>query len=609
MNRHFTASCVVVTALFLSCGGSGGETDSGPGDVTQDPGAGDVIDTGPADGTPCDDGDQCTKDDVWKGGVCAGVEYDCSKGAPFCITRGCDGDGGCTVVDVHDGFCFVEGACFSDGAQNPKDACSKCDPALDQEAWSAASGVSNCSDGNACTLDDHCEAGVCTGGGLKDCNDDNPCTNDHCDESLGCVHDNIEGPCEDDDLCTLQDTCVDGVCTGGQEVPDCDDSNPCTVDACDPSVGCVNDNDPAVACDDDNECTLDNCNEETGCGHEAVEGPCEDGDMCTLGDSCVDGECQSGTDTPDCDDDNECTADTCNPIAGCIHAGVPGDCDDDNDCTVDDTCLGGICSGVKTGLCPDCEVTPNPHANKVTVLQMGTSGHPGQGLDLDGDPTTCAPASDCSGGIDNELGLLAIFVNPAVTEAVENGYLMYVLEFVDFEADDDHFTVHFHGADLAESNLLCDFQNDECEYHPLWVSFDAECNPLVSFDNAVLQGNTLTAGGPGYTFPLQFSLINGGQLELAIKNAQIEADVQLTQAGTQVFSMVGFIGGAVDKNELIDGVEKLPGDAFPIDKETVKELLETFITNDLDTDMDGTPDSASVAVRFDTIPADIVPKE
>ena len=610
MNRRIAVLFALFGMLLWACSGGSGEAgDTGTKDVIQESGPVDTAEAGPVNGDPCDDEDPCTHSDVYEDGVCTGTVYDCTSGSPFCVTRTCDGSGGCEILKVQDDFCFVDGACFADGSNNPKDECAQCDSSADQEGWSPAPGVTECSDKDACTLDDHCEAGVCVGGQTKDCDDGNPCTADQCDEGLGCMHEHKEGSCEDGDLCTLGDGCVQGECQAGQEVPDCDDGNPCTVDSCDPAVGCVNEDNPAVACDDGNECTVDSCDGQQQCTNDPVEGPCEDGDLCTLGDFCQSGVCQTGAQVPDCEDDNVCTADSCSPLAGCIHANLPGECDDGEPCTVDDICLGGKCTGKKTGSCPDCEVVANPHANKVTVLQMGTSGHPGQGLDLDNDPETCAPSTDCSGGIDNELGILAPFVNQAVTDAVENGYLMYVIEFQDFTEEGTPFPLHFHGADLASTDLLCDFQYDECSYYPIWASFDADCSPLVSFDNAVLDGETLTAGGPEHHFALQFKLVGGGELEMAISGARLEATVQMTQGGSQVFSMVGFIGGAVDKTELLIAVDKVPDEYFPIDKETVKDLLDTLITNDLDTDGDGTPDAASIAIRFDTIPADLVPGE
>jgi hypothetical protein len=100
------------------------------------------------------------------------------------------------------------------------------------------------------------------------CNDNNPCTDDTCDAATGrCVYTNNDAnACSDGDNCTV-DRCANGACVG---VPvNCDDQNPCTVDACDPATGqCVY---RPVDCDDGNACTLDRCNPVTGvCEHAPV---------------------------------------------------------------------------------------------------------------------------------------------------------------------------------------------------------------------------------------------------------------------------------------------------------------------------------------------------
>jgi len=70
------------------------------------------------------------------------------------------------------------------------------------------------------------------------CDDHNPCTDDACvDPSTGtCGHSNNTAPC--DSVCMTQGTCGGGSCQGG--IPrNCDDGNACTVDSCDPTLGCV----------------------------------------------------------------------------------------------------------------------------------------------------------------------------------------------------------------------------------------------------------------------------------------------------------------------------------------------------------------------------------
>jgi len=60
-----------------------------------------------------------------------------------------------------------------------------------------------------------------------------------CDPIVGCTFEVInEGElCQDGDACTFDDVCEQGVCTG---IPlDCDDGIDCTIDTCSDVFGCV----------------------------------------------------------------------------------------------------------------------------------------------------------------------------------------------------------------------------------------------------------------------------------------------------------------------------------------------------------------------------------
>ena len=48
-------------------------------------------------------------------------------------------------------------------------------------------------DGDACSVGDTCDTGVCQSTGPADCDDADECTADSCDEVLGCGHDPIVG--------------------------------------------------------------------------------------------------------------------------------------------------------------------------------------------------------------------------------------------------------------------------------------------------------------------------------------------------------------------------------------------------------------------------------
>ena len=54
----------------------------------------------------------------------------------------------------------------------------------------------------------------------------------------GCIHEPTDGTCNDADVCTLDDICIEGVCTSLDSLSCTDDENPCTAEFCDPLEGC-----------------------------------------------------------------------------------------------------------------------------------------------------------------------------------------------------------------------------------------------------------------------------------------------------------------------------------------------------------------------------------
>lgn len=274
---------------------------------------------------------------------------------------------------------------------------------------------SACDDDNACTTDDSCIMGHCSGKPL-DCQDDNPCTTESCDPVEGCVHHPAEGlPCSDGDPCTSQDTCSSGGCSG---LPvECDDANPCTVDGCTPDTGqcshlsqagipcddgdvCTTDDacqeglclgGGALVCVDGNICTDDYCSPEEGCLFIANEAPCSDGNPCTFEDRCKLQTCYPG-ETPDCFDGNPCTADGCDIASGlCTHLAADWPCDDGSLCTTADMCTAGLCTGEAVD-CDDGNVCTADGCHPAT----GCSHVPVSSPCDDGNP--CTTGDLCQGG-------------------------------------------------------------------------------------------------------------------------------------------------------------------------------------------------------------------
>jgi hypothetical protein len=367
-------------------------------------------------GPSCDDGKPCTKDTCTKLGGCAHtvITGACSDGNPCTTGDTCDGE---TCVGGPAPNCNDNNPCTADtcdpavagGCKHTPNtaACDDGNPCTSGDTCSGGTckpgGIASCSDGNPCTddpclpavgckhlkregscddsdpcsTDDFCMDGKCVPGKAVSCDDDDQCTDDSCEAGVGCLHSLSAGACEEGDLCSVQDTCVNGSCIPGKEA-DCDDDNPCTDDSCDPQVGCVNaanslpcdDGDPcttfdtcaqgvcyggpAATCDDGNGCTDDACEPGSGCTHQANNAPCRDANLCTTGDTCAGGNCVGGP-PPLCDDGNGCTDDACDPAEGCVHAPNDGPCSDGNACTTNDHCQGGGCAGGPPLQCDDGE--------------------------------------------------------------------------------------------------------------------------------------------------------------------------------------------------------------------------------------------------------------
>jgi hypothetical protein len=218
-----------------------------------------------------------------------------------------------------------------------------------------------CADGDACTIGDHCDAGVCTGLPII-CDDSNPCTDDFCDGLGGCTNEFNLAACDDGDPCTVNDQCSQGECSGFAVACDCQSDSDCAAledgDLCNGTLICQKNKLPyqcivapatVVTCPapvgPDGVCVKAACDPLTGncslaADHEGFA--CDDENPCTVGDACAGGECVGGVAVV-CDDGNGCTDDACDPDDGCVYLPNSGPCDDGNACTSGDHCGGGLC--------------------------------------------------------------------------------------------------------------------------------------------------------------------------------------------------------------------------------------------------------------------------
>ncbi len=376
-------------------------------------------------------------DDDCDGQVDEGGNALCNNGNPCDGVETCAGVNGCqpgTPV-----VCIASDQCHDAGV---------CDPQTGTCSNPAKQNGSTCNDGNACTQTDTCQSGTCTGGNPVLCTALDQCHDPGvCNPGTG-ICSNPAKPdgssCSDGNACTQTDTCQAGTCAPGTPVT-CVALDQCHVaGVCNPGTGiCSNPAKPdGSACSDGSACTADSCQAGSCVGVTNV--------VCTALDQCHDvGVCNPGTgvcsnpakpDGSSCSDGNACTADTCqagscvgvsnvvctaldqchdvgvcNPGTGvCSNPAKPDGttCSDGNACTAD-SCQAGSCVGVTnvvctalddchqvgtcdpgTGICsnpiePDGTACNNPGnlCNQTHTCQAGTC--------TPSNPVVCAPTDQC----------------------------------------------------------------------------------------------------------------------------------------------------------------------------------------------------------------------
>jgi hypothetical protein len=162
-----------------------------------------------ADGTSCNDGSLCTPTDRCQAGVCVGLDPVTCASPDQCHVAACDPTTGtCTVFPLVDGspcddgdLCTRTDTCQAAACRGERpvrctarDQChlpGTCAPTTGLCDDPPAPDGTGCDDGDACTVADACLGGICSGGS-RTCDDQDPCTTDSCTGG-GCVHAALTG--------------------------------------------------------------------------------------------------------------------------------------------------------------------------------------------------------------------------------------------------------------------------------------------------------------------------------------------------------------------------------------------------------------------------------
>lgn len=191
---------------------------------------------------------------------------------------------------------------------------------------------SHCLTKNPCKLD-ICQEGFCSHVPIADCCEaDSDCPTKQCHTSY-CVENKCQTDivpdnsyCDDNDSCTVYDTCVSGECKG-----------------------------TTLTCELSNKCRRGQCIQGAGCVYTSLENGlgCDDNNLCTIDDTCWNGMCVGLT--KNCSSfDDQCSQGICEVSTGLCRGAPINDfqpCTDDLYCTVGDQCRNGICVPGTTDPC------------------------------------------------------------------------------------------------------------------------------------------------------------------------------------------------------------------------------------------------------------------
>lgn len=248
-----------------------------------------------------------------------------------------------------------------------------------------------CADANFC--DDACLVGACSGGftrcpgqlcdeagdkcadclGAGDCDDSNPCTDDAC-VSDACQNTNNTDACDDGLFCNGTDACAGGACVSS--------GDPCAPDNCLEGSDACGDCTNVADCADDNECTKDTCTSDNCAQTPVADGTAcdDDGLFCTGAETCSAGTCTSEGDPCAAAGEGLCDEGT----HACDDEGAGGDggaADDDG--------------GAEVGVGPDGAVGPGTGLPGFGADTEGGVGDGGAPLRDDGGVTKDGGASGC----------------------------------------------------------------------------------------------------------------------------------------------------------------------------------------------------------------------
>lgn len=331
------------------------------------------------DGAVCDDNNLCTASSFCHAGQCTGANPE------LCLSQdSCHGQGVCDSLT---------GTCTYPILANYT-------PCIHTDVLSNESMTANICWNGVCISSDpiYCPAS------------DNECLVARRDSELGCIYDYADTiPCDDEDICTYNENCIDGDCVDGQPY-NCSYGSKCSLTYCLSYSGCISLGvDDCKPCTTAKDCPYIPCKAATCdmgvCSYQEDDtalGGCDDNQFCNGVEYCFAGSCHTRP-APNCDDGNDCTIDTCDYTRQQCRHTYTGNvtCQNDDLCAVAAQCDGkGHCLTTSSIVCDassSCRTSLgcNPKTG-ACMYEFAPDGDECAGGD-----NKCAARSICHNGICN----------------------------------------------------------------------------------------------------------------------------------------------------------------------------------------------------------------
>ncbi len=212
---------------------------------------------------------------------------------------------------------------------------------------------------------------------------------------------------------------------------------------------------------------------------------------------------------------------------------------------------------------------------------------------------------------DNALGALKDLAGSQLTEAVEKGSVVIILEPTEYKTDGTKFGLDLLIGDVDDGNKDCDVTKATCNYTVTPKNWDqtvsaTTCPAVVNFPKTTIKDGKMAAGGKDQVFDLKIPVTAGIEIEIKITQAQVRGDT--ADDKTWMSTKNGQICGVITKEALSAALDAVPEETLKDigGKSAVQNILNNLLTPDIDTDGDDEADAISVALDFETIPANIV---